>query len=76
MIQPAAAEAAAHAYDGPFHGSRTTHIFCLPTCRYDRRVQEKNRMVFESMADARAAGYRACKVCHPAGQEQASTTVG
>ena len=55
-------------YTGPFHGSRTTRIFCLPTCRYGTRVLEKNRMVFESIDVARAAGYRPCKVCRPAPQ--------
>jgi methylphosphotriester-DNA--protein-cysteine methyltransferase len=54
------------AYPGPFHGSRTTHIFCLPTCRHDVRVLEKNRVVFDSVAAAKLAGYRACKVCRPA----------
>ena len=63
-------------YHGPFHGSKTTHIFCLPTCRYDRRVLEKNRMVFESVAAARAAGYRPCKVCHPAARGAARWGAG
>ena len=54
-----------NAYAGPFHGSRNTRIFCLPTCRYDRRVLEKNRVVFASIAAARAAGFRPCKVCRP-----------
>ena len=55
-------------YTGPFHGSRTTKIFCLPTCRYDTRVLAKNRMRFESSGAAQAAGYRPCKVCRPASQ--------
>ncbi len=48
------------------HGCKSTHIFCLPTCRYDRRVLEKNRVTFPSVAAAIVAGYRACKVCRPA----------
>jgi hypothetical protein len=52
-------------YQGPFHGCRSTRIFCLPTCRYDRRVLPKNHVVFASIGEARTAGYRACKVCHP-----------
>jgi methylated-DNA-[protein]-cysteine S-methyltransferase len=56
-------------YGGPFHACKTTRIFCLPTCHYDRRVLEKNRVVFESVAVARAAGYRPCKVCRPAPPE-------
>jgi methylphosphotriester-DNA--protein-cysteine methyltransferase len=50
----------------PLHGCRTTKIFCLPTCRYDRRVLEKNRVTFASVEAAVDAGYRACKVCRPA----------
>ena len=49
-----------------FHGCRSTHIFCLPTCRYDRRVLDRNRVYFESIQEALAADYRACKVCRPA----------
>ena len=49
----------------PLHGCRSTHIYCLPTCRYDRRVLERNRIQFASAVEAVAAGYRACKVCKP-----------
>ena len=49
-----------------FHGSRTTHIFCLPTCRHARRVQDRHRVEFHSEREARAVGYRPCKVCRPA----------
>ena len=47
------------------HGCRSTHIYCLPTCRYDRRVLERNRVTFASAEEAVRAGYRACKVCKP-----------
>lgn len=49
-----------------FHGSRTTHIFCLPTCRHARRTMDRNRMEFHSEGEARQSGYRPCKVCRPA----------
>src|SRR4051794_41535681 len=49
-----------------FVGSDTTKIFCLPTCRHARRVTERHRLEFHSMADGRARGYRACLVCRPA----------
>jgi methylphosphotriester-DNA--protein-cysteine methyltransferase len=42
---------------------RSTHIYCRPTCHYDRRVKERNRVKFVSCEEAEAAGYRACKVC-------------
>ena len=49
-----------------FIGSDTTKIFCLPTCRHARRVTDRHRLEFRSMADGTARGYRACLVCRPA----------
>jgi O-6-methylguanine DNA methyltransferase len=49
-----------------FIGSDTTRIFCLPTCRHARRVTDRHRLEFRSMAEGQARGYRACKVCRPA----------
>lgn len=48
-----------------FLGSDTTRIICLPTCRHARRVTDRHRLEFHSMAEGRARGYRACKVCRP-----------
>ena len=48
-----------------YHGSRTTKIYCFPTCRHARRIQERNRQPFRSEAAAREAGYRPCTVCRP-----------
>jgi O-6-methylguanine DNA methyltransferase len=47
-------------------GSDTTKIFCLPTCRHARRVTDRHRLEFHSIADGQARGYRACLVCRPA----------
>lgn len=47
-----------------FVGSDTTHIFCFPTCRY--HVSEAHLQTFHSESEARARGYRPCKVCRPA----------
>jgi methylated-DNA-[protein]-cysteine S-methyltransferase len=47
-------------------GSDTTHIVCLPTCRYAKRVMERHRIPFASLGAAESAGYRGCKVCRPA----------
>ena len=49
-----------------FIGSDTTKIFCLPTCRHARRVTDRHRLQFHSMAEGQSRGYRACKVCRPA----------
>jgi O-6-methylguanine DNA methyltransferase len=48
-----------------YFGSDTTGIFCYPSCRHARRVTPRHLVTFRSGEDARAAGYRACKVCRP-----------
>ena len=48
-----------------FIGSDSTHIFCLPTCHTGRHMMERHRQEFGSEAEARARGYRPCKVCRP-----------
>jgi O-6-methylguanine DNA methyltransferase len=50
-----------------FIGSDTTHIFCVPTCHTGRHMMVRHRQEFASDAEARARGYRPCKVCRPAG---------
>jgi len=49
-----------------FIGSDTTHIFCVPTCHTGRHMMKRHRQEFTSDAEARAKGYRPCKVCRPA----------
>ena len=48
-----------------FTGSDTTHIVCHPTCRDARRVTDRHRVHFPSLAAARSAGYRPCLHCRP-----------
>ena len=53
------------AYDGVFFTAvRTTKIFCRPTCPA-RKPFPKNVEFFQTAQAAQAAGYRACKRCHP-----------
>jgi O-6-methylguanine DNA methyltransferase len=47
-------------------GSDTTRIVCHPTCRDARRVTDRHRVHFPSLAAAANAGYRPCKHCRPA----------
>ena len=47
-------------------GSDTTHIVCHPTCRDARRVTDRHRVHFPTLAAAASAGYRPCKHCRPA----------
>lgn len=46
-------------------GSRTTRIFCFPTCRDARRIREENRVPFHDPEEAAKKGYRPCKRCQP-----------
>ncbi len=48
-----------------FVGSRTTGIYCYPTCRDARRIQPRNRLEFSSTEDAAKSGYRPCAHCRP-----------
>lgn len=48
-----------------FLGSRTTRIFCLPSCHSARRIRPENEVPFADEASALAAGYRPCHNCRP-----------
>jgi AraC family transcriptional regulator, regulatory protein of adaptative response / methylated-DNA-[protein]-cysteine methyltransferase len=50
--------------NAPFYGVRTTGVYCRTGCK-SRRPLEKNVRYFANTADARAAGFRACKRCRP-----------
>jgi O-6-methylguanine DNA methyltransferase len=45
-----------------YKASRTTGIYCYPTCR---AIQPQHERLFKSPAEAEGAGFRACKVCRP-----------
>lgn len=47
-----------------FYAVRSTGVFCRPMCP-SRRPQQKNTLFFQSSAEARAAGFRACLRCQP-----------
>jgi AraC family transcriptional regulator, regulatory protein of adaptative response / methylated-DNA-[protein]-cysteine methyltransferase len=62
----AVAERDTHA-DGAFvYAVRTTGVFCRPSCA-SRQPRRENVAFFAGADDARAAGYRECKRCQPAG---------
>jgi AraC family transcriptional regulator, regulatory protein of adaptative response / methylated-DNA-[protein]-cysteine methyltransferase len=63
----AAFEAKDARFDGRFFVAvRTTGIYCRPSC--SARPARKNVEFFPSADAAEAAGYRACKRCHPRAQ--------
>ncbi len=47
-------------------GIDTTRIVCRHGCPDEQRIGERHRVVFSSVREARAAGYRACRRCRPA----------
>lgn len=52
-------------YDGIFFTAvKTTGIYCRPSCPAPKPLQ-KNCLYFETVTEARTAGFRACKRCHP-----------
>jgi AraC family transcriptional regulator of adaptative response/methylated-DNA-[protein]-cysteine methyltransferase len=53
-------------YDGVFvYGVKSTGIYCRPSCG-SRRPAPENIELFNTPAEAEAAGYRACLRCNPA----------
>ena len=48
-----------------FIGSKTTKIFCFPTCKDARRIREENQVPFRDAGQARGEGFRPCKRCQP-----------
>lgn len=46
-------------------GSSIRNVYHLPTCEWALRIAHRNLINFQSVADARARGYRACGVCRP-----------
>jgi O-6-methylguanine DNA methyltransferase len=48
-----------------FVGSRTTHIYCHPSCRHARRITGPHRVEFPAAGVAGAAGYHPCRDCRP-----------
>ena len=43
----------------------TTGIYCLPTCRPSRKPKPENVTFYATPEEARAAGFRPCKLCKP-----------
>jgi O-6-methylguanine DNA methyltransferase len=48
-------------------GSDTTGIFCYPTCHQARRISEAHLRRFRSESEAKASGFRPCRICRPGG---------
>jgi O-6-methylguanine DNA methyltransferase len=46
--------------------SKTTKIFCFPTCRDARRIRDENRIALHDSDEANEKGFRPCRRCQPA----------
>ncbi len=48
-------------------GSERSDKFHVPTCEWAKKIKANNQRWFDTVAEAKAAGYRACSVCKPEG---------
>jgi deoxyribonuclease-1 len=60
---PATPAASATVAAGAIIGNKNSKIYHRPDCPGYKNVSEKNQAVFNSVAEAEAAGYRAAKNC-------------
>ncbi|MDX6612002.1 MAG: hypothetical protein QOD75_1188 [Blastocatellia bacterium] len=61
--KPSAAPLASPATEGRVVGNKNSKIYHLPACSGYTKVSEKNRVYFDSEAEAEKAGYRKAKNC-------------
>ena len=54
--------------DRLFVGSKSSKKFHTMQCASGKKISEKNRIVFHSVAEASKAGYKPCKICKPSGR--------
>ena len=45
--------------------SANSHKFHYPSCRWGKKISDKNKVTFKSRSDAISQGYEPCKVCQP-----------
>jgi beta-lactamase superfamily II metal-dependent hydrolase len=57
--------AMAASLDGPFVGSSKSDKYHYATCSAAKKIKSSNLVTFSSSAEARAAGYVPCGICHP-----------
>jgi hypothetical protein len=52
---------------GDFVGSIKSNVYHYPSCTFAQRIYPENLITFTSVDEAKAKGYRPCKVCRPPG---------
>jgi len=48
-----------------YYGSTKSDKYHKASCRYVKKIEAENLVMFESVKEARDAGYIPCKVCMP-----------
>lgn len=56
---------AAQAQDRRFVGNKNSHKYHVAGCTWERRMNQSNRVYFQTPEEAEKAGYVPCKVCRP-----------
>lgn len=46
-------------------GSKTSKVYCFPSCRGAMQIREENRVLLHSDEEASEHGFRPCKLCQP-----------
>ncbi len=52
---------------GKFVGSKKSDVYHYPDCQWAKKIKPENLITFNSVEEAKAKGYRPCKVCNPPG---------
>ena len=52
---------------GPFVGSKNSDVYHYPNCGSAQSIKAENLVTFNSVEEAKSAGYRPCKKCNPPG---------
>ncbi len=50
---------------GKYLGSKNSDVYHYPACKWAMKISTDNAIWFDSAVQARAAGYRPCRVCKP-----------
>jgi competence protein ComEC len=72
--QPTPSVAPAASASGPIIGNKNSKIYHTPGCSSYDKVSEQNRIVFKSVVEAEAAGYKRAKNCSPVETTTPATT--
>ena len=49
--------------------SKFSKLYHRPTCKKVKRIQEKNRITFTSVKEAKKTGHTPCRICKPPVQD-------